>query len=354
LLSRHGAVPADLPDAGVAAHYGDPMRERRALLEAAGLVDRSNRDVLRVTGPDRLAFLHSLTTQQLEGLAPWHGGEALVLSPQGHVEHHLVLADDGESTWLDVEPGAARPLADFLDSMRFLMQADVADVSDDWALLSVVGPDTERALPRLDGAEPYDVTPLDGVVPAASGPGGGAGFARRMPGPGARAADLLLPRGGVEAVADSLGLPLSGLAAYDALRVEAGRPRLGVDTDHRSLPHELGWIGTAVHLSKGCYRGQETVARVHNLGHPPRRLVRLHLDGSVERLPGTGDAISSGEKQVGYVGTVARHAELGPIALGVVKRTVPVDAGLVAAGIPATQEVIVDPDAGLHVRASLR
>ena len=73
---------------------------------------------------------------------------------------------------------------------------------------------------------------------------------------------------------------LAGTWAYEALRIAAGRPRLGLDTDHRTIPHELGWIETAVHLSKGCYRGQETVARVHNLGHPPRRLVRLHLDGA--------------------------------------------------------------------------
>jgi folate-binding protein YgfZ len=334
------------------------MREQRVLLETAGLVDRSNREVLIVSGPDRLSWLHSLTTQHLESLAPWHGGEALVLSGQGHLEHHLALADDGEVTWIDVEPGAARPLADYLESMRFLLRVEVADVSEDWAVLTVVGPNTERVLPRLDGAAPYETAPLDG-----------GGLARRMPGPVSVAADLLVPRARLSAVADSLDLPRSGIAAYDALRVQAGQPRLGVDTDHRSLPHELGWIGSVVHLDKGCYRGQETVARVHNLGHPPRRLVRLHLDGSAERLPGTSEAIEYADtvpragdgreqrperKVVGYVGTVARHAELGPIALGVVKRTVPVEAELVAAGIPAAQEVIVDPDAGLHVRANLR
>jgi folate-binding protein YgfZ len=354
LLSRAGAVPADLPDAGVAGHYGDPMGEQRALLEAAGIVDRSNREVLRVSGPDRRSWLHSLTTQHLEALAAQHGGEALVLSPQGHVEHHLVLADDGESTWIDVEPGSARPLADYLESMRFLMRVEVADVSPDWAVLSVIGPRTERALPRLDGAAPYETAALDGGGSANGAAAPPGGFARRMPGPAAIAADLLVPRPGMEAVVETLGLPLAGIAAYDALRVQAGRPRLGVDTDHRSLPHELGWIGTAVHLDKGCYRGQETVARVYNVGHPPRRLVRLHLDGSAERLPGTGDPIECGGKTVGNVGTVARHAELGPIALGVIKRTVPVDAELTAAGLPATQEVVVDPNAGLHVRATLR
>ncbi len=96
-------------------------------------------------------------------------------------------------------------------------------------------------------------------------------------------------------------------------------PRLGLDTDHRTIPHELGWIETAVHLTKGCYRGQETVARVHNLGHPPRRLVRLLLDGSEDRLPGHGDPVTADGTEVGFTGSAARHYELGPVALAVIK-----------------------------------
>ncbi|HET9563380.1 MAG TPA: glycine cleavage T C-terminal barrel domain-containing protein, partial [Mycobacterium sp.] len=118
-------------------------------------------------------------------------------------------------------------------------------------------------------------------------------------------------------------------------------------TDHKTIPHEVGWIGSAVHLDKGCYRGQETVARVHNLGRPPRRLVMLHLDGSAERLPAHCDPVELDGTTVGFVGSAARHHELGLIALALVKRTVPVDTKLVAGGVAASQEVIVDPDVGL-------
>ena len=106
-----------------------------------------------------------------------------------------------------------------------------------------------------------------------------------------------------------------------------------------------------MHLDKGCYRGQETVARVHTLGRPPRRLTLLHLDGSENRLPAVGArAAATASKVVGFVGTSARHHELGPIALAMVKRNVPLDATLDVDGMPAAQEVVVDPEVGLHVR----
>src|ERR1700736_1377792 len=135
-----GAVEASWPDEGVAAHYGDPMREQRAAEESAALVDRSNRGVLRITGQDRLSWLHSPTTQQLDGLATGEGAQALVLSPTGHVEHHLTLADDGTAVWVHVEPGTAGALAEFLESMRFMLRVEVADVSQDYAVLTVLGP----------------------------------------------------------------------------------------------------------------------------------------------------------------------------------------------------------------------
>jgi len=315
-------TPADAPDQDLAAHYGDPLREQRVLTEAAGLVDRSNRSVITVTGPDRRSWLHSITSQHLAGLPPWTGAEALVLSPHGHVEQHLVLADDGSTTWIDVEPGTGEALLAYLHAMRFMLRVDVRDVTAEWAVASVVGPAGPAGL-----STPYSVLPQEA-----------GGFLRRMPplGDALPVADLLVPRGTLAAI----DLPRAGLWAYDALRVEAARPRLGVDTDHRTIPHEVGWIGTAVHLDKGCYRGQETVARVHNLGRPPRRLVVLHLDGSVETLPARGSNVVWRERAVGFVGTTARHHELGAVALALVKRTVPDEADLLAAGVAAR----IDPD----------
>jgi folate-binding protein YgfZ len=319
LLSLPGAVAADPPDAGVAAHYGDPFREQRALVSGSGLADRSNRGVVRVSGPDRLSWLHSLLSQQLVDLPPHTPTEALLLSPKGHVEQHLTLVDDGTAVWAHVEPGMAPELVDFLDRMRFLLRVEVADVSADYAVVSLGSP---------------PVTAPEGTV--------------------AIGGDLIVPRGRLAGLPAELGLTPAGMWAYEALRIAAYRPRFGVDTDHRTIPHEVAWIGPAVHLEKGCYRGQETVARVHNLGRPPRRLVFLHLDGSVDRLPHRDDPVEMDGRKVGFVGSAGRHFELGPIALALVKRNTPVEATLHAARVPATQEIIVSPDTGANAEITLR
>ena len=345
MLAAPGAVAVEAldssdPDRGVAAHYGDPAREQRVLATGAGVVDRGNRGVLAIPGEDRLTWLHNLTTQHLTTLPPMSGTELLVLSPHGHVEHHAVALDDGTTTFLDVEPGTARALLDFLNRMRFLMRVEPTDVTDAWAVLSVLGPSSVEAVARL-GA-PALPAPLVAVVPGpkfastavapeattryAVAPLPAGGYARRMP----YGLDLIVPRADVSTVVDRLGVPLAGLWAFEALRVADRRPRLGRDTDHRTLPAEVGWLAGAVHLDKGCYRGQETVARVHNLGRPPRRLVLLHLDGvSTEDLPAPGTPVTTDQgREVGSVGTSARHHELGPVALALLKRSVPDDAVL--------------------------
>jgi len=325
LLDRPGAVAVD--DGGtVAAHYGEPLPEQRRLAEGAGLVDRSDRDVLVIPGADRLSWLHSLTSQHLERLGDATGSEALVLSPHGHVEHHVVLTELAGTTWGDVEPGTGAALVEFLQRMRFMLRVDPELVTDRWALLSLVGPHGDAVLAAAGWPVPagsYAVAPLDG-----------GGWARRMPAVGdgtASVVDLLVPRAELAARADALlaaGAVLAGVDAYEALRVEARRPRAGIDSDHRTIPNELEWLRTAVHLDKGCYRGQETVARVHNLGRPPRRLVLLHLDGMSETLPAPGTPVGSGTREVGRVGTVMRHHELGVIALALVKQSVTVETPL--------------------------
>jgi tRNA-modifying protein YgfZ len=310
LLQLSGAVQADAPDDGVAWHYGEPSQEQRALAQGTGFTDRSNRGVIRIEGPDRLRWLHSMLTQHLEGLRPHEPTESLILSPNGHIEHHLELVDDGEAVWAHVEPGTTPALVEFLEKMKFMLRVEVADVTESYAVVN-----------------------------------GAAEGLRVLRG------DVLVPRAEL-AVPD--GLRPVGLWAYEALRIADHRPRLGFETDHRTIPNEVGWLDSAVHLNKGCYRGQETVARVHNLGRPPRRLVFLHLDGSVDRLPVHGDPVELDGRQVGFVGSAARHHELGPIGLALVKRNVPVEAGLLAGGVAAAQEVVVDPDAGIHVQVDVR
>jgi folate-binding protein YgfZ len=327
---------------GVAAHYGDPLREQRTLATGVGLVDRSHRGVVAVPGEERANWLHTLTTQHLADLTAGEGTELLVLSPHGHVEQHALVAEDGDTTWLDTEPGATAGLLTYLERMRFFSKVEPRDATAERALLSLVGPDAAEALGALGvtglgepdtlavpgpkfatGSVPprptarYDVRPL---------PAGG--WARRGP----LGVDLLVPRESMDDVVATLrdaGVPVAGLWAYEALRVAARRARVGVDTDHRTIPAEVDLIAPAVHLAKGCYRGQETVARVHNLGRPPRRLVLLHLDGvTSDRLPAAGTPVTQDGRAVGFLGTAVQHFELGQIALAVVKRNVPDDARL--------------------------
>ncbi|CAN5877038.1 folate-binding protein YgfZ [soil metagenome] len=304
LLDLPGAVDGDGVDAGVAWHYGNPVAEQRRLDSGDGWVDLSHRDVVTMSGPDRLTLLHAMSTQNVERLPAGSWTEGLILSPHGHVEHHFAGVDDGDRLTVHTEPDAGVGLVDFLTSMRFMMRVEIAV-------------DAERVV----------------VV----GPGDTVTF---------------VTRDELAALPERWGPP-AGTWAYEARRIAAGRPRLGLDTDHRTIPNEVGWIGTAVHMDKGCYRGQETVARVHTLGRPPRRLVLLHLDGSAERLPALGSDLVLDERVVGRVGSSARHHELGPIALALVKRSAPVDADLVADGVAAAQEMLVDPGVGLHVRARL-
>jgi folate-binding protein YgfZ len=308
LLALAGAVEADAPDDGVAAHYGGWAHEQRRLEAGVGFVDLSNRDVVSIAGPDRLTWLHALTSQDFESLQPGQLTEALLLSPHGHLEFAFTAIDDGETVLLHTEPHAGAGLIDFLEGMKFMSRVDIATRPD----LAVLG--------------------LPGLITA------------------------IVPRDQLSQATAERGEP-AGLWAWEALRIAAGIPRIGRDTDDRTIPNEVGLLGRAVHMDKGCYRGQETVARVHTLGRPPRRLVLLHLDGSADRLPVEGAPVSiagaEDDRAMGFVGTSARHHELGPIALALVKRGLDPNAALLVDGIAAAQELIVDPEIGLHVRPSL-
>jgi tRNA-modifying protein YgfZ len=338
LLDLPGACPAPegSPDTGVAWHYGDPHGEQRRLLAGDGWVDLGHRAVITVTGPDRLGWLHSLTTQHLERLEPGSSALALVLSPHGHVEHELHLVDDGERTWISTEAATAPTLLEHLDRMRFLLRVEVREETASYAVVAEPVPARHPELATY--LIPGDFGVETGPDPVS---------ARYVPHrPGALVGrEVVVPRADLAAYV--AGRPGAGTWAWEALRVAAGVPRAGLDTDHRTIPQEVGWVPTAVHLSKGCYRGQETVARVHNLGRAPRRLTLFHLDGSAPRLPDPGDPVLLEGREVGRVGSVARHHELGPIALALLKRSAPVDVDLVVgpedSPVAAAQETIVTP-----------
>ncbi|OLP04142.1 folate-binding protein YgfZ [Mycolicibacterium porcinum] len=336
------AVPAPEsgPDAGAVWHYGDPLGEQRAAASGAVVVDRSHRAVLTLTGKDRQTWLHSISSQHVSALPDGAVTENLSLDLQGRVEDHWIQTELDGTTYLDTEPWRGEPLLAYLRKMVFW--ADVQIEPADMAVLSLLGPGLADAqvLAALDVGE---LPPEATAVPL---PGGG--FLRRLPAPGIEL-DLVVPRGSAAEYTRRLteaGVRPAGVWTYEAHRVAAGRPRLGVDTDERTIPHEVGWIGGpgagAVHLDKGCYRGQETVARVHNLGKPPRMLVILQLDGSADR-PLTGDTVTAGGRNVGRIGTVVEHADEGPIALALLKRGLPVDTELIA-GAEAKAPAVIDPE----------
>lgn len=353
-LARDGAVEnSGGPDAGVAAHYGNPLAEQRALAAGEAIVDLSHRGVLSVTGADRLGWLDSVTSQALGGLVPGESAEALLLDPTGRIEHVLRVLDDGTTTWLLVEAGETAALLSWLESMRFMMRVEMADRTAEYATIGSFAREAGDmwAHPDLPVAAPNGA-PLSWTDPWGSVVAGGHQYAN----------DDAHPYGDWtwrESLVDRAvlldrtvlgGLPAAGTMALEALRIAAWRPRFATEVDERSIPHELDWLRSAVHLAKGCYRGQETVAKVHNLGHPPRRLVMLHLDGSDAVLPQAGAEVVLDGRVVGRVTSSAIHHELGPIALAVVKRNTDPEATLAITAegveVAAAQEVIVPPGAG--------
>lgn len=363
-LSLPGAVPADGLDEGVAAHYGNPMVEQRRLEQGRAVVDLSHRGVVTVSGPDRLSWLNSMASQRLDRLAPGESAEALFLDASGHVEHAVHAVDDGERTWLVVEGAEAPALASWLDRMRFMLRVEVADVTADHAVVA--------AMPDGDGF-PLDLPAgaIRWTDPWRLDLPNGHRYSNDPNHPGAmwRYVEVIVPREALQGLAAGVrpgAVEPAGSLALEALRIAAWRPRFATEVDEKTLPHELDWLRSAVDLHKGCYRGQETVAKVVNLGRPPRRLVMLHLDGSDTVLPKPGDAVigvkarpepAPGEEPerrvVGHVTSAGMHHELGPIALAVVKRAVPPGLELIVEShgidVAAAQVEIVPADAGAAV-----
>jgi folate-binding protein YgfZ len=292
----------DGPDKGAIWHFGEPVKEQRAIEAGKAWADLSHLSVVAVSGDDRLKWLHDLTTQFLTDLKVGIWKPAMILDPQGHVEYQFNLVDDGSTTFLTLDPGYAETLIAYLTKMKFMLKVEVRDATNEFAVLRAPGAAT-------DIGGPY----------------------------------ALVPRAEVAQMAQTFGAVATqvGTWALDAERVAAGRPRIAFETDHKSIPNELGVLNGAVHMNKGCYRGQETVAKIFNLGNPPRRLVMLHLDGSDVGFPATGTKIENDGVVVGFIGTVARHHELGTIALAMIKRNTPTDATLSVDGIAASQQVIV-------------
>ncbi len=290
-------------DEGAIWHFGEPNQEQRALAAGNAWADLSHRSVISISGKDRTTWINDMMTQEILSLPRGEWTETLLLDAQGHIEQQLFMVDDGESIWMHTEAAKGAELIAYLNKMKFMLDVDVQDRTDEFAILRAPG-----AVDKFGG--PYALVSREELLAVTT------------------------------AYKNAEHIQI-GMWALEAERIAAGRARILLETDHKSIPNELGFLDTAVHMKKGCYRGQETVAKIYNLGHPPRRLVLLHLDGTMVHMPEHGAKVVLDGKEIGFIGSMARHYELGPIALAVIKRTVPVGATLDIDGVTATQEVLV-------------
>ena len=347
-------------DTGAVLHYGDPLREARNLNDGQALTHLASTAVFTVTGSTRLQWLHLFLSQACDNAVVGESIDALILTPNGHIEFGLHVVDDGSTAWVLSDRSTKEALLAYMRMMVFTYDVTITDVSDDYAVVGGIGAPV-FSMPSAHAPE-QDVSGqgvsegVNALVDAAALWRAGASFSTADPAldkyvpsrPGKWPAyEAVVPRGDVDALLHRFGA--AGMWAWESLRAAAGVPRVVVDADHRSLPHELGLIGEAVHLRKGCYRGQEAVARTYNLGKPPRRFVLLHLDGSSEDLPKLGAEVTNGDEDsvVGAITTVLWHYELGPIALALVKRSLPLDATLsIDSGrfAASQQPIVVVPD----------
>ncbi|MFT0847335.1 folate-binding protein [Actinomycetaceae bacterium L2_0104] len=347
LLDLPGAVIGEGIDEAVAEHYGGPFPEQRALEDGRAFTDLSHTDVVVVTGADRLKLINLLSTQLVDTLPPGSSTELMTLSPTGHIESAVGLFDDGEAAWVLADVGLGQPFVDFLLSMRFMMRVE-AEVRADLAVLggySRAGEDLRAVALHGAGDLPVlweDPWPDTAQASATYGPVDAEHPAYRSRRYLAVVAGEELSRAAAELA--ERGLQPAGMAAWEATRVGQWRPRPATEVVERALPHELDWLRTAVHLHKGCYRGQETVAKLVNLGRPPRRLTLLYLEGPADELPARGDVVKLGERAVGVVTSAVRHFEDGPLALALLRRNAATDAVVSIGNFQASQQEIVTPE----------
>ena len=383
-------------------HFGNPLREQALLAQGQAWAWLS-RDVVEVSGADRLSYLTTVSTQVLTDLEnDGQSRQVLFLDANGHILYAALavaalVPDSGEqSVLLLVDAGCGEGLAQLLNSRRFMLRVQ-AQVRPDLQVAGAIGDGVQKLAGVVENLVTTWSDPWPGITPGGSTyftgtrhPGanyraGGVVVALeagqtapdqaaasgqeitpgQAPGPSQAAASSQEAAPGQEhALAPSQapaageliqagGLTQVGELAWEALRIEAGLPRWACEVDARAIPNELDWLRTGVHLNKGCYPGQETIARTVNLGRPPRRLVQLQLAGWQGQLPEVGARVylpagdNPAGKVVGAITSVARHWELGNIALALVRRGVPAQAELAVdleAGYEsASQELLVDP-----------
>jgi folate-binding protein YgfZ len=290
----------------------------RLLTEEVGLVDRSERGKLALTGPQAKELLSGQVTNDIEALTAGTGCFAALLTNKGKMLADLRVIDTGAELWLDTERVALQALFDNLRRGAVGWQAELHKRTLQQALLSLVGPHAAQAVGGEVGPEHANrAAQLGGadVLLIATDLG----------------IDVVCAAEHAERVRGALGVPVVPEAAAEVVRVESGRPRYGVDLDEGTIPQEAGLNERAVSFTKGCYVGQETVARLHYRGKPNRHLRGLRFSDAVP----TGTPLVLAEREVGRVGSSVVSPRLGPIGLALVRREAAVGDELVAGGTRA-------------------
>jgi folate-binding protein YgfZ len=318
----------------------------RQLREECGLLDRSQRGKLLVTGPEAAEYLQGQLTNDVEAIEPGDGAYAALLDRKGHMQGDMRVlrpqssvpfgsyADKKNSQldlWIDTEPEALEAVRRHLGMYKIGREVDVSDVTSERALLSLIGPRAveiagSAALPE----NACDEVTIAGVDVLAVGTADGidlifAAEARE------RVADALLAAGAAEVSPE----------AVEIVRIEAGRPRFGAEMGTETMPAEAGIVEQAVSFTKGCYIGQETVARLHYKGKPNRHLRGLRLSGATGAQP--GDAILLGEKEVGRLGSAGVSPAFGAIGLAILRREAEPGATVAVGEDGVTAEVVALP-----------
>ena len=333
----------DGPQDWSAAAGGNPFAQEELLREGKAFAQLAGVEAVTVSGPDRLSWLHNLTTAPFAGLRPGASLEGLILDGNGHVRHAFAAWDDGAKTWLIADAGQGETLANFLDSMRFMLRVEVG--REDVVAYAMLRDASEIPASVSDLALHVWQDPWPYVLP------GGTTYGLdddSHPAFGTHRAMVVAAAGAGDAVVDALreaGFEAVPQLVWEAARIVDRRPRpLTEIADDHVIPHELDWLRSAVSITKGCFPGQETVSKVINMGRPPRRLTFLYLEGPEGDLPGSGTEITLDGKAVGVLTSSARDYEEGAVGLALLKRSVPIDAVVHLGDFVASQEAVVAPE----------
>ena len=290
--------------------------EDRALRAGAALFDASAREVVRVTGPDRVSFLQGMLTQDVEGLPAGSVADAALLTAKGAMVADARVVKRSDDLLLLTEPGFGPAVQGALEKYLISEDAELADATAQFGQLSVVGPEAEALAARVLGLGP----PAGAALRPFDAGGGATAWAlpqgQLLPG-----VDLLIPAEALGPVFERLldaGATPMGFAALEVLRVERGTPRFGMDMDEKTIPLEAN-LQRALHYQKGCYIGQEVIARATFRGHMNRHLVGLRFAGA---LPSHRTELLVGERRVGWVTSAVESPWLGAIGLGYAHRDV--------------------------------